>query len=236
MTDEEFDALALRVLSGNARPEEALELQGLLAAEDARASQFKELKEAYQITAALLPVTEALQSGEKMLPAYRMQELRGEVRKCFPKNPALAQERVSVIWEFLFAPPVWGMAAVLLCGLLLFEQARIGSGPVEFGGYAGTSMRGEQEQLPEDLKVRVTVRSFEREDQFANWQKGNRVDTAKARIWFDDEKDLVHVLRPGGLFSPSVMVTYPLPENPRWRVELLRKILGSLQSGAPVAF
>ncbi len=236
--DPEFESLALKVLEGTANAGETALLQRVIAEDPRKMEQWLELKEALRIARAIMPSLQALEGGKAKLPAYRLPELRAAVRRVFPEK--IVGERTPFLsWRTLFRPVPACMlsgACVVFFGMLLWQSIWVRSGPVEFGSYAGYAVRGEQETLPSGLQRQVTVKAFEKENEFSDWQKNGWNSHPKARIWFDDEKDVVHVLRPGGPLSRSVEVVYPLPEDPRQREELLRKIISGLQSGGTLSF
>ncbi|MDD5262347.1 MAG: hypothetical protein PHD76_10930 [Methylacidiphilales bacterium] len=236
--DPEFESLVLKVLEGTANAEETALLQRVIAEDPGKMEQWLELKEALRIARAIVPSLQALEAQTDKLPAYRLPELRAAVRRVFPQK--FAEERAPFFsWRTIFRPaPAFMLsgACAAILGMLLWQSIWVGSGPVEFGSYAGYAVRGEQDALPSGLQRQVTVRTFEKEDEFSDWQKSGWNNHPKARIWFDDEKGVVHVLRPGGPLSRSVEVVYPLPEDPRQREELLRKIISGLQSGGTLSF
>lgn len=231
--DPEFELLALKVLHGEADAEETALLRRVVAEDPRKKEQWEELREAMKIARAVVPAAEALRADREKLPLYRMQELKAAVRKEFSGQSQASEEAGGFPLIWLFRPGViFALACLVLVGFPLIQSVWIGTGPVEFGAYADYTVRGEQDKLPSGVRIRT----FENEREFARWQKSGWLTHAKAHIWFDEEHDVMHVLHPGGLFSPPLEVTYPLPDDPAGREELLKRVLAALRAGQSVVF
>ncbi|PAW79513.1 MAG: hypothetical protein B9S32_02965 [Verrucomicrobia bacterium Tous-C9LFEB] len=231
MHDDEFQHLALKALSGDISPEENAALERGLKEEPARQAELEDLRAALAITRATLPLASALEASPVELPAHRLNQLRSSVRLHFQKEEAKPEAATRFAgWNWLrtaWGQSLSGAALAVLC-VVLIVASQSGPSGIEIGLYAESTTRDGVTALtlPESASVRVT--RFENDQAFDQWLSRPFDREEKARIWFDDEHDLIHVrLRPT-LFRESREWTRPLPAGDADRRAALESLLRSL--------
>lgn len=231
MHDDEFHHLALKALSKEISAEESATLERCLKEEPNRQAEFDDLREAFEITRTTLPLASALEAAPVELPAHRMNPLRSAVRLHFQKTEAVAEaESASSMLNWL--QTTWGRCLsggglVAVCVVLLLV-AWPGPTGVEIGLYAESTTRDGAAALtlPETPSVRVT--RFENDQSFDQWLARPFGQDEKARIWFDEEHDLIHVRVRPTLFHDAREWTRPLPAKEADRRATLESVLRSL--------
>jgi hypothetical protein len=219
MTDDLFNSQALKVLAGEASPEEKLALDQTLASDPALARDFAALEKNFFLLKTSIPLSQALESTEPVLPAYRMQELRSAVRKTFPATlPEKPVFRWPQDWIPRFSYAGCALVLILMAGALLNHRSGI-----EFGTYEDSLLR--DGNVPEKMES-VSVQSFTTDQGFQQWQESRF--GPQYRIWFDEAGDRIMVVQPGGLFSKSRTSSYSLPEGTAERKTALKKIIAGL--------
>ncbi|MGO9199648.1 MAG: hypothetical protein ACLQM8_03805 [Limisphaerales bacterium] len=124
MTDEEFGILAMKVLAGQATPDERAQLEAVSAQDSERRQELAELRAAWASLREFGAPLQALDAPSTPLPEHRLGELRGAVRARFSARP-LEQPGAPRLFDLLGR---WlrsrqalagALAVVLLCGLFL---------------------------------------------------------------------------------------------------------------------
>lgn len=221
MTEDEFEALAIKVLSGAGSPDEEKNLRHLTSQDAERANSLAETKAILAFAKATLPTAIALEKQEPHLPAYRLNELKGAVRRHFPQK----RKSSKPWWREWFPQLATGsVAALVLIALLAYGMSPV-SGPVEFGSYADSPTRGGDEELSLKDIPGLEKHSFSKEEDFTLWQQKGGNTSASARIWLDDEHDLIHIVheRKWSFFSSEQ--TVPLPAETAKREALLKSLI-----------
>lgn len=232
MHDDAFHHLALKAISGEISSDENAALEHCLKEEPARQAEFEDLRAAFVMAKSTLPLASALEAGPLEPPPHRRQQLRAAVRMHFQK--ADAADRAKNEFTGLNWLRTWwgrglcggGLAAVFAV-LILVSWSRPSG--IEIGLYAESTTRDGSAaalNLPSTATVRVT--RFESDRAFDQWLARPFAKDEKARIWFDEEHDLIHVRLHPTLFHDIREWTYPLPESDVDRRAALDTLLRSL--------
>jgi anti-sigma factor RsiW len=216
MSEEQFAELALKALTGEAEPAERERLDAALRGDAALAEEFAILREAFQATRQAAPL---LSPAEAELPAYRLAELRGSVSAAFP----VVRERPGL---FAFLRPFLVPSAALACACVVAMFFLGGSPRVEIGMYAPDSLRGEK-SLRLDKAPHAVVRTFQSDAAFTSWLDTPLPHSVRARIWIDEEHDLIHIVRPSDTASPR-QESEPLPPSDEQRAKRLSELVDEI--------
>ncbi|MCE0499698.1 MAG: hypothetical protein LV481_17310 [Methylacidiphilales bacterium] len=220
MDPDAFTDLALRVIAREATDEDRRALDAELAARPERRGEFAELQSTHDILRTTAPLTEAARARGPELPAYRLNELRTAVRQHF--GPAVNRERkpspifAGLRWIFTgTAVAVLGVAVVLIC----FSNSTI-----EIGLYRTDLVRGDNAGLTPESVPTARIVTFDADAAFDQWQSRPLVWYQHAKIWVDNEHDLVHVIRreQNGRID---MLTLPLAATDEAQREQIRQIV-----------
>jgi hypothetical protein len=194
MSPESFTDLALRVIAREATDEERRALEVELAAAPEQREEFEQLKITQGILGTLLPLAEATKATEATLPTHRINELRTAVRQHFgPAGQRAAAKGGWHVWAHVLR---WvfgggglaglGFAIVVLC---------FANRSIEVGLYKTDLARGGDQGLSaQDVPV-AQLLTFEQDAPFDQWQSRPLAWNERAKIWVDDEHDLLHVVR-----------------------------------------
>jgi|GEM_PF-1381676 len=227
MTEGEFESLAIKVLAGAATPDEEKHLHLLTAQNADRAGAVAEMKAILTFAKATFPTTEALKKQEPKLPEYRLNELQEVVRHRFPqKNKSL-----QPWWRVWFPQLATGSIAIIVLLSAVSVGMMPASGPVEFGAYADPLTRGGEETLSPDAIPGLQSHHFTNEADFISWQN-KHTNACHARIWLDEEHDLLHIVheRQWDIFSTEQ--TLPLPAETEKRQALLKRVVEEIQGNS----
>jgi anti-sigma factor RsiW len=191
MDPESFHELALRVIAGEATPEERTTLERELAGNASRNDDFAQLRMTYDVLGTAAPMTAAASATAPELPAHRVGELRTAVRQHFgPVASRRKSEPVLDALRWLFAGGgLVGLAAIVV--LLCFANRT-----VEVGLYSSDleRVRGEQGLFAQGVSTAKLV-TFEQDAPFDAWQKQSLAWYEHAKIWVDNEHDVLHIVR-----------------------------------------
>ncbi|MDX2225672.1 MAG: hypothetical protein SFY92_01020 [Verrucomicrobiae bacterium] len=219
MNQELFEQCTLKMLAGEATPEEILQVETACRQDPLREREFQELREAYLITRDVLPLVSAQFEEVPELPEYRVGPLQAAVRRQFAPGKGPRREGA---WGWAWPLGLAGAACVLLAFLY-------GPGQTELIELAvireGTVRSAETELSAKELKV--MVREFEDEKQFEAWVQKPLTTGSRARIWFDEETEVIRVERRGD-GGRMVQKTYRLPSSNVERQKVLRQIVAEL--------
>jgi len=208
MNEEQFTELALKTISGEADAGERSRLDAALRQDPALQREFAALRETLFAARQAAPLAAARNPEEIEFPEYRLQELRASVRAAFPsKEP---KTRRLPFFRYLLSP--WGglAFALLLVSLVLLSGPLAPKPYVAIGMYAEEATRGEN---PPEIGnfPGGAVHRFDSDPAFAAWLSTPFAPGEKARIWIDEEHDLIHIRHPATLFSPASEKTETLP-------------------------
>jgi hypothetical protein len=227
MDAESFTALALRVISREATDDERRALEAELSSVPARREEFEQLKLTHEILRAAAPMAEAASATAPGLPAYRVNELRTAVRRHF--GPAANRTKAAatpVGWiaflRWIFAGSgvaVLGFAVVVLC---------FANRTVELGLYRTDLARGDRALSAADVPAARLV-TFERDAPFDQWQNQPLAWNEHAKIWIDNEHDLLHIVR-RVRHGQILMETQPLAPTNEGQREQIKRMVEALKN------
>jgi hypothetical protein len=194
MSPESFTDLALRVIAREATDEERHALEAELAVSPARREEFEQLKITQGILGTVFPLAEATKATEAILPTHRVNELRTAVRQHFgPAGQRAAAKGEWHVWAHVLR---WvfgggglvglGFAIVLLC---------FANRSIEVGLYGTDLARGGDQGLSAQDVPAAQLLTFEQDAPFDQWQGRPLAWNERAKIWVDDEHDLLHIVR-----------------------------------------
>jgi hypothetical protein len=231
MDAESFTALALRVLAGEATDDERRALEAELSQERAsapgRREEFEQLKITHEILRATAPMTEAARATTPDLPAYRVNELRTAVRQHF--GPAGNRQKTAAtsgglipVLRWIFAGSgvaALGVAAVVFC---------FANRSVEIGLYGTDLVRGGDKALSAQDVPSAQLVTFDQDAPFDQWQNRPLAWNEHAKIWVDNEHDLLHIVR-RVRHGQIVMETQPLAPTNEGQREQIKQMVDSLE-------
>ena len=224
MEPDAFTELALRVIAREATDEERRALDAELAAHPGRRDEFAELQVTHDVLRTAAPMTEAERAAEPELPAYRLNELRTAVRQHF--GPAANRGRKRSL-PFLFlrwmftgtAAAVVGVAIVLIC---------VSDRAIEIGLYQTDLMRSGTAALSPESVPTARIVTFDADTAFDQWQSQPLAWYQHAKIWVDNEHDLIHVVR-REQHGHITMLTLPLAATDEGQREQIQQIVQDLR-------
>jgi hypothetical protein len=225
MDNDSFIALALRVLAGEADEEERRALEAELSV-PSRREEFEQIKITHDVLRAAAPMAEAAQATTPELPPYRVNELRTAVRQHF--GPAAKKEAVGAnIWPHVLR---WvfggGGLAALGFAVAMFCFA---NRTIEVGLYGTDLMRGGDHALaPADVPS-ARLLTFDQDAPFDQWQRQPLAWNERAKIWIDNEHDLLHIthrVRHGQV----VTETQPLAATNEGQREQIKQVVAALKN------
>jgi len=226
MDSDSFKALALRVLSEKADDDDRNALEALVSGPDssiARREEFEELKLTYEILRTTAPMTEAVGAAEPELPAHRVGELRTAVRRHFGPV-ASSRSAGSTVWAHLLR---WVFGGGALAGLgFAIAMLCFANRTVEVGLYGTGLARGEQGLSAQDVPA-AKLLTFDQDAPFEGWQNAPLAWNERAKIWVDNEHDLLYIVervRHGHV----AMVTRPLAPTDEGQKEQIKLVVQSL--------
>jgi hypothetical protein len=225
MDAESFTDLALRVISGEATDDERRAVQAELSAA-ARKDEFEQLKLTQAILRTMAPMAEAVRATEAELPGYRVNELRTAVRQHFGPAIVRQKEKASAIWlaalRWLFAGS--GIGA-LACVVVIFSFA---NKTIEVGLYGSDLMRdGDKALTAQDIPT-AKLLAFEQDAPFDQWQSQPLSWNERAKIWVDNEHDLLHIVRRDE-HGNVLTETQPLASTNEAQRDQIKHVVESLQ-------
>jgi hypothetical protein len=228
MEAEPFTDLALRVLAGEATDDERRALETELSAAPSRREEFEQLKLTHEILRATAPLAQAAPATTPELPASRVNELRTAVRQHFGpaanrrKSPAPFGEWIPALrWFFAGSGlAAFGFAVMLLC---------FANRSVEIGIYGdGLTRGGDQSLSAEDVPSAHLV-TFDGDAAFDQWQNRPLAWYEHAKIWVDNEHDLLHIVR-RVRHGQILMETQPLAPTNEGQREQIKQLVETLKN------
>ena len=188
MDADTFTDLALQVLAGNADAATRQSLDRAMEADPQLRARFADLKLTHDAFLVAAPLATAESAAQPELPAYRVNELRTAVRQHFgpAKNRAGQPHPHFLLLRRLWVTGVMAGLALVLAQMFLSDRS------VEVGLYRSDVMRGDNGDVtPQGTIAKVVL--FDQDAPFDEWQK-TLAWNQHAKIWIDNEHDLVHVL------------------------------------------
>jgi anti-sigma factor RsiW len=225
MDADSFNDLALRVIAGEATDAERHALETEIAGHPARRDEYEQLKITHDVLRAASPMIEAARATEPELPAYRVNELRTAVRQHF--GPAVQREKspggLATVLRWIFA----GGGATAL--VILVVVLNLSNRTIEVGVYRTDQMRSDEASLSAQDVPSAKLISFDQDAPFDQWQSQPLAWYERAKIWVDNEHDLLHVVRRvnHGQISRE---TYPLAATNDGQREQIRQVVESLKN------
>ncbi len=224
MDADSFTDLALRVLAGEATDDERRTLQATLANEPAHREAFEQLTITQGILRTTAPMTEAVKATGPELPAYRINELRTAVRQHF--GPAVNRRKsasgLSQALRWIFA----GSGATALAAVILFFN--FANRSIEIGLYQTDLVRGDNAALTAQDVPAARIIAFEQDAPFDQWQTQPLAWTERAKIWVDNEHDLLHIIARDAQGKP-VEHTEPLAPTDREQSAQIKQAVEALK-------
>jgi hypothetical protein len=228
MDAESFTDLALRVISREATDDECRALEAELVSALARREEFERLKLTHEMLRVTAPLTQAARATTPKLPAHRVNELRTAVRQHFgpaanrKKNWAAFGEWLPVM-RWLFAGS--GLAALGFAVAVLCFANR----SVEVGLYQTDSVRGGDQALAAEDVPSAHLLTFDTDAPFDQWQNQPLAWYERAKVWVDNEHDLLHVVR-RVRHGQILMETYPLAPTNEGQREQIKQVVETLKN------
>jgi hypothetical protein len=226
MDTASFTDLALRVISREASADERHALEAELASVPGRREEFDQLKMTHDILRATAPLTEAARATTPELPAWRLNELRTAVRQHFgpeesrQKNPAPFSGWIPAL-RWLFAGSglgAIGFAVVVFC---------FANRTVEVGLYKTDLARDGSQALSSSDIPSANLVTFDQDTPFDQWQNQPLAWNEHAKIWVDNEHDLLHIVqrvRHGQILTD----TKPLAPTDEGQREQIKQVVAGL--------
>ena len=228
MDAESFTALALRVVAREATDDERRALETELAFAPARREEFEQLKLTHEILRTVAPMTEAALAKEPELPAHRVNELRTAVRQHF--GPAANRREKEATLGGLIPALRWlfagsgvaalGFAVVVFC---------FANRSVEIGLYGTDLARGDDQGLSAQDVPSAHLVTFDQDAPFDQWQTQPLAWNERAKIWIDNEHDLLHIVR--RITHGKILVeTQPLAPTNEGQREQIKQVVEALKN------
>jgi len=228
MDAESFTDLALRVIAGEATDADRRALEAECSSAPARRDEFEELKLTHDILRATAPMSEAARATTPELPAHRVNELRTAVRQHFgpvatrPESTAPFADWILAL-RWLLAGSGAGAIAVAVV-IFCFANRTI-----EIGLYGTDLARGGDQGLTASDVAAARLITFNQDASFDQWQNQPLAWNEHAKIWIDNERDLLHIVRRVS-HGHIVMETQPLAPTNAAQREQIKKLVESLQN------
>ncbi len=227
MDADSFNDLALRVIAGEATDTERQALEAELSAHPERRDEFDQVKITHEVLRTTAPMTEAARATEPELPAYRLNELRTAVRQHFgPAAQRSGMGKASSAWLQAFRWIFAGGGLTALTLLLVFLN--LSNRTVEVGIYRTDLMRNGDASLSAQDVPSAKLMTFDQDTPFDQWQSQPLAWYERAKIWVDNEHDLLHVVRRVDYGRISVE-TQPLAPTDEGQREQIKRVVESLQ-------
>jgi hypothetical protein len=193
MNADSFPDLALRVLAREATEEERRALETAITSDGGRRKEFEQLKAAHDLLLAVAPMTAAIAAREPELPAHRLNELRTAVRQHF--GPASTRKPAQSKYSLPTSALRWLLGGSVTTALaIVVILMGYSDRSIEVGLYRTDMLRGGEMPLsPADVPAARVV-TFDQDAPFDQWKK-DLAWNQHAKIWVDNENDLLHIVR-----------------------------------------
>ncbi len=228
MDAESFTDLALRVIAGEATDDERRALETALSSAPHLREEFEQLKLTHEFLRATAPLAEAARAAAPELPAYRVNELRTAVRRHF--GPAANRPEKAVVSRGLIPLLRWVFAgsgiAALGFAVVVFCFA---NRSVEVGLYGTDLVRGGDQGLSAADVPSARLVTFDQDAPFDQWQNQPLAWNEHAKIWVDNENDLLHIVR-RVRHGQIVIESQPLAPTSEGQREQIRQMVEALKN------
>lgn len=194
MDADSFTHLALRVLSREATADEQRALEAELSSNPKYRDEFEQMKITHDALRTIAPMTEAARATAPELPSHRLNELRTAVRQHF--GPIANRQEKPALWGSLALLPRWFVAAGAMPAVIAVVWLAFADRSVEVGLYRADLVRGAGTALSSEAVSSAHIVTFDQDASFDQWQK-TLAWYQHAKIWIDDEHNLLHVVRRG---------------------------------------
>jgi hypothetical protein len=228
MDAESFTDLALRVIAGEATDADRRALEAECASAPARREELEQLKLTHEILRTVAPMSEAARATTPELPAHRVNELRTAVRQHF--GPAVQRPTSTVPFadwvpalRWLFAGSGAGAIAFAVIVFCFANRS------IEVGLYGTDLARGGDRALTASDVSSARLITFDQDASFDQWQNQPLAWNEHAKIWIDNEHDLLHIVRRVS-HGQIVMETQPLAPTNEGQREQIKKLVESLKN------
>ena len=225
MDADSFNALALRVIAREATDDERRALDAELASAPAHRAEFEQMKITHDVLRAAAPLAESTRATTPELPAHRVGELRTAVRQQFGAATR-AKASGSTVWAHLLRW-VFGGGALAALGFAL-AMFCFANRTIEVGMYGADQVRGEQGLSARDVPA-AQVLTFDQDAPFDAWQNAPLAWNEHAKIWVDNEHDLLYIVR-RVRHGQVVLETQPLAPTDEGQREQIRQVVAGLQN------
>ncbi len=223
MDANSFTELAQRVLAGETTAAERHAFELELSAHPERRQEFAQMKITHDILRTAAPLTAATQATGPELPTYRVNELRTAVRQHF--GPATARPATSSLKSFLRWILAGGTATALAAVIIIFTFA---NRTIEVGRYQSGQVRGDETSLTAQDIPAARIVTFDQDAPFAQWQDEPLAWNQRAKIWVDNERDLLHIVQREA-HGQILMQELPLAPTLEGQREQIRQTIESLE-------
>jgi len=228
MDDKSFTDLAMRVISREATDDERRALNAETSSDPARRDEFEQLKLTHEILRATAPMAQATQALTPGLPAYRVNELRTAVRQHF--GPATNREKAGTTSGVLAQTLRWIFAGsgvgALAAVVVIFCFA---NRTVEVGLYGTDLARDGDKGLSAADVPSARLVTFDQDAPFDQWQSQPLAWNEHAKIWVDNEHDLLHIVK-RVRNGTVVQETQPLSSTDDGQREQIKQVVESLKN------
>jgi hypothetical protein len=189
MDAQSFTELALRVIAGEATADDRTALDRELSADPARRAEYDELALTFDAIRTAAPINEAALAAAPELPAHRVHELRGAVRRHFGPLTAVRHTPLLDALRWLFAGGGLAGLAAIIAVLCLSNRT------IEVGLYKSDVERGlDQHVTPQDIPAAKLV-TFDQDADYDTFQNQPLAWYEHAKIWVDNEHDQLHIVK-----------------------------------------
>ncbi len=222
MDADTFTELALRVIAGEATGDDRATLERELSAAPSRRAEFDQFALTFDAIRTAAPMNDAVLAAAPELPAHRVGELRGAVRRHF--GPIATGKHTPLLdaMRWLFAGGGLVGLATLIALLCLSNRT------IEVGSYADDLVRnGEHPLTQADLGTAKLV-TFEHDADFDGWQNQSLAWYEHAKVWVDNEHDQLHILKRSD-HGHVVSLTQPLASTDDEQREQIMQVVQDLQ-------
>ncbi len=222
MDAESFTDLALRVISREATEDERRTLEAELSAHSAQQAEFEQLKITHDLLRTTAPMSEAIHAQDPALPAWRVNELRTAVRQHVGPSKSESTSRFFPSLRWIFSGGVVAVLALVVVFISLADRS------VEVGLYQTDLVRGDSAALsPRDIPTARLV-TFDQDAPFDEWQTQPLAWFEHAKVWVDNEHDLLHVVR-RDKNGHNVVESQPLASSSQDQRDQIKRAVESLE-------
>ena len=227
MNDERFFDLAMKVIARQCTDAERAELEALLACEEARRTEFAQMKTDVRVAKDALPLVDATQATAGELPAYALGRLQTNVRQTLGRPAGKREPDRSFAWNLRWWLGLAAAAAVV--ALVILPGLRTPSGPViqvamlDLGGATRGGDTNEVALLNRSWQ-NAKVDSFASADELRAWETNwPDIKQPAIKIIYDRAAGEVRVL--GRWDGGTVEKTFLIEQDLATTLKLVREFI-----------